>query len=59
MYTYKIMQDGFQLGVSKGKHNAFEFIQEKLKYSNQLGIWNGLKCETDTSIYTIERADND
>lgn len=55
MYTYKIMQDGFQVGNALGKKRAFDFINELLKRDNKLGIWNNTRCETDTNIYTIER----
>lgn len=56
MYSYNILKDGFKIGVAKGKHKAFEFVQAILKRDNMLGIWDGIRCETDVNVYSIERA---
>lgn len=58
MFNYYIFKDGFIIGQAKGKHKAFEFIEAILKRDSTLGIWGGLKCETDTNVYTIERAND-
>ena len=55
MYNYYIKCNDFIIGQARGKHNAFEFINALLKRENKLGIWGGLKCETDTDVYTIEK----
>jgi hypothetical protein len=55
MYTYTIKLNDYPIHQCKGKHKAFEWIQAELKRTNTLGVWFGLKCETDTDIYTIER----
>lgn len=58
MFFYKIMKDGHKVGVAKGKNKAFEFVQALLDRDQQPGVWGGMKCETDTCVYTIERDDN-
>lgn len=59
MYTYKILQNGYQIGVTKGKFKAFKFIKTLL--GDKIGLWFGNKCilKDEQTEYTIERAVND
>lgn len=56
MYLYNILENGIKITQVRGKHNAFEYINKLLKRDNKLGIWFGLRCNTDEEIYTIEKA---
>lgn len=57
MHTYLIKKNNYTLCQATGKHKAFEIITRLVKQKDQLGIWDGLKCVTDTDTFTIERKD--
>lgn len=59
MYLYNILENNYKIASVRGKHNAFEYINKLVRRDNKLGIWGGLKCETDTDVYTIEKDHND
>lgn len=55
MYTYIIRQNDYPIVKVLGKYRAFEVVQGLVSKKQQLGIWDGLECVTDTDRYVIER----
>lgn len=57
MLTYNIMQNGFMVGVAKGKHKAFEFIQKEIDRTGTQGYWAGNRyIGKDNTNYSMEVA---
>lgn len=44
MYSYNIRENGFIIGRTRGKKQAFAFVVAMLKRENAIGHWIGLKC---------------
>lgn len=63
MYSYLIKENGYTIGRTTGKYNAFKFIQTMLNQRQELGLWFGMKCvvrdEPKTiKEYTIEKTND-
>lgn len=61
MHLYHVKQDGYILGVVRGKHSGYKYIEKVLKLNRiqkQEVKWEDDKCNVTgrNIIYTIERA---
>ncbi len=61
MYTYNIIENGYKIGVAKGRENAFKYVQKQLGYEGLTGgFWWGDRYIVDGKpVYTIERASDE
>lgn len=60
MFSYYIKEDGRIIGRTRGKYKAFDFINKLLKIKQELGIWDGLKCEVlnQNKVYLIDQTND-
>lgn len=60
MYTYLIKQNDYTIGQSRGKNNAFKFIQKEVNRQGLFGYWQGDRYIVDGKPYfKIERGGNE
>ncbi len=55
MLTYSILENGNKIGIARGKHAAFEFVQKEIDRQGLTGYWAGDRYISKENInYSME-----